>query len=269
MTWSNRRYDEPLLRGPRPNAVIRNIIIASAAVWVFEIVAGRQAQAWVIHYFGLHPSRFVAKLFFWQPFTYVFVHSPRSAFHILFNMLCLWWLGQSVAGVLGPKRFLLLYLGGGLVAGLTYCLFSPAYPVVGASGAVMAVMVAFAVLFPETTILFMFIFPMKARYMAMLLVGISLVFSISGSGDIAHTAHLGGAAFGLLFFKFRPIVRALLSQTADRTLKKRLASEQKERDRVDEILDKISTGGMGSLTQGERKFLLKASKNYRERTGPK
>lgn len=267
MTWSDRRYGEQLLPGRRSNAVVRNIIIATAAVWLFEMIAGRQAQAWVIYYFGLHPKGLVGKFFIWQPFTYVFVHSPRSAFHILFNMLCLWWLGQSVADVLGSKRFILLYLGAGVAAGLTYCLFRPAYPVVGASGAVMAVMVAFAVLFPETTILFMFIFPMKARYMAMLLIGISLVFSIAGSGGIAHTAHLGGALFGLLFFKFRPFVRAVSSEATNRRLKSQSLREQRERERVDEILDKINREGMGSLTQDERKFLLKASKNYRDRVG--
>ena len=272
MTWSDRRYDDGFQPRQHMSVAVKRIIIATVAVWLIQVIGGRQVWRWQLHYLGLHPGTFVSSLFVWQPFTYVFVHDSRNIFHILFNMLCLAWLGQSVEGALGARKFTVLYVCGGLAAGVSYCVFRAFAPspsaVVGASGAVMAVTVAFAVLFPDVKLLFMFLFPIKAKHLAMLLVAIDLLSGIKGSsGDVAHAAHLGGALFGFLFFKLAPLVRSASSGHAAKKLKTRLDGVQRERARVDDILDKINRDGMGSLTKAERKFLMEASKHYRERTG--
>ena len=268
MTWSDRRYDEDLYQKSRSSSVVKSIIIATVVVWVLLGMAGGQVQAWALYYLALDPRTFLQRFFIWQPFTYVFIHESGAIFHVLFNMLCLWWLGQSVEGKLGSRRFAYLYFCSGAVAGLCHCAFMPNAPVVGASGAVMGVLVAFAVLFPEATILFMFIFPMKAKHMAMLLIGIDLFYSIAGSGGkVAHLAHLGGAAFGLVFLKFGPLMGTLRHGTRSRKASRRTLTEQAERQRVDHILDKINDKGMASLSRRERNFLRKASKHYQERTG--
>jgi len=202
----------------------------------------------------------------------MFVHDPDRIVHILFNMVCLGWLGRRVEEVLGTKRFTMLYVCGGLAAGVSYCVFRVFEPsnssVVGASGAVMAVTVAFAVLFPNARLYVMLFLPMKAKHLAILLVTIDLVSGIKGSsGDIAHAAHLGGALFGFLFLKLAPLAQAASSDHATKKLKRRLEGVQKEKAQVDEILDKINRDGMGSLTKAERTFLMEASKHYRERSG--
>ena len=270
MTWSDRRYDDGLQPRPRMSEVVKWIIIATVAVWLVQAIGGQEVQQWQVRKLGLHPP-FSGGFFVWQPVTYLFVHSaPPAILHLAFNMLCLVWFGRAVEGAIGSRRFAVLYVCGGLVAGLSYCMFCSfrsLAPVIGASGSVMAVLVGFAVLFPESTLLFMLVFPMKAKHMVMLLVAADLLLGVKGSSSgIAHSAHLGGAFFGFLFFKFAPFVRSASSGHAAKKLKKQLDGVQKERAQVDKILDKINREGMGSLTKAERRFLMEASKHYRERS---
>lgn len=265
MTWADRRYDDDVSMGPRSNVMVKGIVLACAIVWVFQVIAGSEARGWLKYYLALSRSG-VLRGCLWQPATYLFLHDTAGPLHILFNMLMLWWWGQSVEGALGPRRFAWLYLGSGLAAAALFCLVRSNAYVLGASGAVNGVMVAFAVLFPDVQVLFMFIFPMKAKHLAMLLIGLSLLLSVSSSGDVAHTAHLGGAIFGLIFLKWRPATKAASQARSTRHLRSQLEQQQRERERVDELLDKIRRSGMASLTKRERQFLLKASEHYRDKS---
>jgi membrane associated rhomboid family serine protease len=146
-----------------------------------------------------------------QPFqiiTYMFTHFDVS--HILFNMMSLFFLGPMVEATLGHKRFLALYLISGLV-GLAAHFFvwylpfltgsgpEPVFSVLGASGAVFGVTIAFATLYPDRQLMLLFPpIPIKAWLMAVILVGIGLYQGITGGGNIAHFAHLGGALAGFL-----------------------------------------------------------------------
>ena len=269
MTWSDRRYDVGYEREPRAGAVTKGIIVACVALWLLEQLVGRSGQGQIEHYFALSHRGLISgsSFFFWQPFTYMFLHDPDGLLHILFNMLLLWWTGPSVEAALGRRRFVHLYVWAGVLGGLAHLLFMPSRPVVGASAAIMGVMVVFAVLFPNVRFLFMFVFPMKAKHMVMLMIGIDLLISMRGGSGVASIAHLGGALFGYLFLKLGPIVQTASARWREAKLHNNRRREETEREKVDEILDKISRTGMTSLTQSERDFLLKASKNYRDRTG--
>jgi rhomboid-like protein len=148
-----------------------------------------------------------------QPFqiiTYMFTHFDVS--HILFNMLSLFFLGPTVEMGLGPKRFLALYLISGLVGlaahfAVWYLPFlmgntavAPMFSVLGASGAVYGVVIAFATLYPDRELMLIFPpIPIKAWLMATILIGIGLYSGLTGAGgNIAHFAHLGGALAGFL-----------------------------------------------------------------------
>lgn len=167
----------------------------------------------------LIPEQWAYMLPFWSPatgqfkpfqiITYMFTHYDLG--HVFFNMLSLFFLGPSVEMGLGPKRFLGLYMISGL-AGLAahflvwYLPFfmgtaaEPQFSVLGASGAVFGVTIAFATLYPDRELMLLFPpIPIKAWVMALILVGIGLYSGLTGAGgNIAHFAHLGGALAGFI-----------------------------------------------------------------------
>lgn len=218
----------------RPNAIppiIKNIIIINVLVYVMQIVFDKELG--ITELFALYP----VDLPEFKPFqlvTHMFTHAPPPMFfHILFNMLMLWMFGRVLENVWGGKRFLFFYLACGLGAAACHLLiqhlrFDPelvrqleqAYAnndqftiralsphagflasAVGASGAIMGVMAAFAYTFPNTPLYIMFIpVPVKAKWVILGLVTLDLFGGVSNiQGDnIAHFAHLGGAITGFI-----------------------------------------------------------------------
>jgi membrane associated rhomboid family serine protease len=144
----------------------------------------------------------------WQVGTYMFLHDPTSIFHILFNLVFLWMFGGELERLWGGPAFLRYYLvcgiGGGVFATVMGLVYAPHYNVMtyGASGALFGLMMAFGMVFAERTVLFMLLFPMKARTMAMILFAIAFFYTVTGSGGgISHVGHLGGAVTGFLYLK--------------------------------------------------------------------
>ncbi|HEY3272375.1 MAG TPA: rhomboid family intramembrane serine protease [Methanocella sp.] len=135
----------------------------------------------------------------WTPITYMFLHEKLTVnpLHLIFNMLMLFFLGRILESQIGTFRFLGLYLGSGILAGLVQVLLFPAFPIIGASGAIMGVLGALTVLLPNMRIYLYFI-PMKLWQLTILFVVIDILFL--GKGDmVAHGAHLVGLAAGLLY----------------------------------------------------------------------
>lgn len=144
----------------------------------------------------------VRSLRLWTLVTSGFSH--YSASHLLFNMLGLWVFGQEVADRVGWKHFLHLYLAGAIVASIGHLLFGiflgTSAPMLGASGAVMAISVVFAALYPDRTLMINFLFPVPAAIAVAFYILLD-IFGLGQSGSgVAHAAHLGGALYGLLFW---------------------------------------------------------------------
>jgi len=248
--------------------IIINVILYITDALIFQGSLSRD-------YFAISKSNIINDYKFYQFITYGFFHDPTPGnfFHILFNMLMLWMFGGELERVLEKKRFLQLYfisiLGGGV-----FSLFSGAY-VIGASGAIMAILLGYAMMWPNKEILLFFIIPMKAKF----LMGIIIILELScliapKPGDtISHQAHLGGLLFGFLYL-FRIIVlnrsyskMSFLGKFQEYFRKKRLKRKQDEINRrikikntVDQLLEKISREGMKSLSKDEHIFLKNASK---------
>jgi membrane associated rhomboid family serine protease len=137
-----------------------------------------------------------------QILTHMFTHFEFG--HLLFNMLALYFIGPIVEMVWGPKRFLSYYLicgvGGFALHMLVLLLTHSSAGIVGASGAISGILVAFAFLFPNQIL--SLIFPpieMRAKYFVLMIFGIDLVLGVSGRGTgVAHFGHLGGALAGLI-----------------------------------------------------------------------
>jgi membrane associated rhomboid family serine protease len=231
----------------------------------------------------------------WTFVTYMFLHAGVP--HLLFNMLMLFMFGSSVEHRMGGRVFFLYYLLcgiGGAAFSFLLMQWVPVAGIIGASGAVLGVAVAFAWYWPKHQV---FVFPLPdpipARWLVTFLVGFDLVLALVGASDgIAHIAHLGGVATGLVFLKGQDWratrgegrqrrgggaeSSVLVSQpprasrggvppSAQRT--KRSETDARANAEIDRVLDKINASGVESLTPAERKFLTEISR--RMRTPPK
>lgn len=197
---------------------IKALVIANLSIWlVVQVIIGKLilGQGFLItQYLGLVPQLIINKFFVWQVFTYQFLHS-LDPIHILFNMLILWMFGAELEQMWGTKRFLKYYFFCGVGAGLIYVLVYGVYalisgsgsflsvPVVGASGAVFGVMLAYGILFSERTIYFMMLFPLKAKHFVMIIALVELLWILTGTqAGVANVAHLGGFFAGFVFLTF-------------------------------------------------------------------
>jgi hypothetical protein len=189
-------------------------------------------------------------------------------------MLALWMFGVDLERFWGSHRFIVFYFIGGVGAAL----FSAAMwasPIIGASGAILAVLTAYAYYFPNRTVLMFFVFPVPVRIAVAIIGLMSLLFSLSSAGGIAHITHLGGIVVALVYIRYQKPVSAWLEDRRQRRAEQRARARAEETMRmeryfaetIDPLLKKISTEGMEGLTKQERKTLLEASRRYRERFG--
>jgi membrane associated rhomboid family serine protease len=161
-------------------------------------------------YLWLRPSSVVQHGMLWQLVTYSFLH--ENIWHLVGNMFGLWMFGSAVESAWGTRRFVELYaigaVGGALTTvGVSYTrlLGGPNTPTIGASGAVFAVLIAFGILFADNEIMLIpFPFMIKAKYFIGILIVIELALAISGGGNVAYVAHLGGLLFGWLYVRRGP-----------------------------------------------------------------
>jgi membrane associated rhomboid family serine protease len=178
------------------------MIIMGAVFLVQMLVRG-----WIEIYFGLVPILVWEKYFLWQLFTYMFLHG--SFFHILFNLLALWMFGGELENYWGSKKFLFYFFFCGIGAGICTVVLTPYQfiPVIGASGAIYGILLAFGWLFPNRLIYVYFLFPIPAKYFVIIFGLIEFFSSIGGAGGgVAHLTHLGGLLFGILYMLY-PTVR--------------------------------------------------------------
>ena len=179
--------------------VVLNLIIINVIVFVAQYLldsTGGQS-GWLTNKLALYS--YDTGLFKpYQLVTHMFAHG--GFFHILFNMYALWLFGAVLEKTWGPKRFLIFYLVCGLAAGLTQMFLVSQGAAIGASGAVMGLLAAFAYTFPNVEFFILPIpFPIKAKYLAMVYAAIDIFGGFSGGGDgVAHFAHLGGLAMGFI-----------------------------------------------------------------------
>jgi len=179
----------------RISPVVKYILIINVLVFILQIYLENMGSNLAAYgmLWGIQSGNFGV----WQLVTHMFMHGDFR--HIFFNMFVLYMFGSRLEYTLDSKRFLQLYVTSGLAAGILQMLISPYIPSLGASGAVMGVMAAFAYLFPNSRLMIFPIFiPIKAKYAIGAMIAIDLFSGISGRPDnIAHWAHLGGAAAGL------------------------------------------------------------------------
>ena len=215
---------------PRTTPCVKILIIVNLVCW-FLLISVIQSffmkTETIYHLFGFVPSAVSNSFFIWQFFTYMFLHSS-GLFHILFNMMVLWMFGSELEQLWKKKFFLIYYLVCGVGSALFYFVGVTLYstfggsnsavmdiPVVGASGAVFGLLLAYGLIFGDRLVLFMFIFPMRARTFTILIAAVELMTMLnSGFGSpVANLAHLGGLLSGFLFLNFRSVLQRLQAKS--------------------------------------------------------
>ena len=214
-------------------------------------------------WFAIFPRTRLYTLQIWRLVTYQFLHA--DVIHILFNMLGLFFLGPTLERHWRSKKFLIFYLGCGVAGGLFYILltvfkFLPAGPMVGASGAILGMLAACAILFPQFIVFIMF-FPVPIRVAA---VGLTILyfFLVVTRADNAggHAAHLAGMAAGAAYVFSQSWREKFKFKLRSGRWEKKMAAQRNLQVEVDRILQKVNESGIQSLTSKERKILKEATK---------
>ncbi|MGH9320512.1 MAG: rhomboid family intramembrane serine protease [Vicinamibacteria bacterium] len=198
MAYPYRRDMVYSFGGPLTPAV-KTIIIASGVAYLLQVLIEP-----IVSWFWLSPPLVLPPSFqLWRVGTYLFLHG--DPFHLLFNMLALFMFGCSVERTWGTRTFYRYYFLCGLGAALLgFIPYGPFYevPIVGASGAIYGVLLAYGVLFPFNRIWVLMTFPVEARYLVIVWGFVAFVGSLVGSGGVAHIVHLGGFLTGLALIRW-------------------------------------------------------------------
>ncbi len=228
----------------------------------------------------------------WRLLTYAFLHSPIDPLHIVFNMLFLWWFGSELEQMYGAREFLAFYLVAALLGGIAFqvqaLVDGGGLPCIGASGAVTAVMVLYAFHFPHTPILLFFFLPVPIWLLVLFQVAQDS-FQLFGrvQTGIAVAVHLGGAAFGALYYKLhwrildwrqglqswwqqfrRPHLRVFRPEEEEPVSVAAQSNQDLDEHldaKLDAVLEKLSRHGRDSLTDSERAILMRASEIYKKK----
>ena len=186
----------------RMTPAVKNLLLANIAVFILQSLAP-SLEGFLIMYFGLVPRLAFEHLFIWQFVTYMFLHGGFG--HIFFNMFALWMFGVELESNWGTKDFLKYYFLTGIAAGISTALFSwgSTIPTIGASGAVYGILAAYALFFPDRYVYLYLLFPIKMKYLAVILGLIEFLSLRHGGTNIAHAAHLGGMVIGYFYLRHK------------------------------------------------------------------
>lgn len=271
--------------GYTPRSIVGWLVIVNVAIWLIDFFTPEtRGGHWLSDQMAVHVGTLTKPWLWWEFLTAGFAHSPSNFGHILGNMFVLFMFGRDVEESYGPKEFLRLYLVMVVFASVVWAAINklagtPASAgAYGASGAIAGVVILYALLFPNRTILFFFVIPMPAWLFGILIVGLDMFGAFGGRTDnVAYSMHLAGAAFAFVYYQRGWNLTQLTSgwftwPTFRR--KPRLRVHTPESDavphpdlaaEVDRILEKIYRDGEASLTAKERKTLETASREYQRK----
>ncbi len=280
--------------GSTMTPVVKNLILANVVVFMLQTVTGGGLTGrlgLLDQWFTFVPRLAIFDLQVWRFVTYMFLHG--GLFHILFNMFALWMFGSQIERLWGSRTFLIYYFVCGIGGAVTYGIFNLAgmeayIPMLGASGAVYGILLAYGLTYPDSVILIFMVVPMKAKYAVVLFGFIELMSTMGshGSSGVAHLAHLGGMVAGFIFLRWTVPTLARggalggLGEAFRRAKARRRVRVVRpegdgrrgnpdqgtrnhgdaDQEQIDLILDKISREGLQSLTHEEQEILRRAGR---------
>jgi len=247
---------------PSLTPVVKKLLIVNVGVFVLCLLTGGPLSN-IYALFALD-QKAVDGLQIWRLFTYQYLHSPGSFMHILFNMLGLYFLGPALERHFGGKKFFIFYTVCGTVGGILFLILQGAgvvagFRLIGASGSILGVLAACAILFPQFMILFFF-FPIPIRIAAVVL-GLMFGFTILTGGPNAggEACHLGGMAAGGLWVLLERRGVSMKFRSTKSPWQRKIEQKEWEEEQIDHILEKVHEHGLHSLSTREKNILRRAS----------
>ena len=250
---------------------IKILVSVNFGIYILQSVSGKEDVFFRL--FGLVPSTFISDLMLWQPFTYLFFHAPFYSSvgisHILLNMLGLWVFGRELEEAWGKTKFLRYYFTTGIGSGLITYFFqiSSDNPVIGASGAVYGILLAYGISYPNRMLYIWGLIPVRSMWLVIIMGSIAF-FGLLGNADgISHVTHISGMFIGYVLLKkkwrWRDIWFAIRKKTIEfqvqRYEEKSIKKKMLQKD-IDIILEKIQKVGFIGLSDKEKSKLYEASK---------
>ena len=250
---------------------IKILVSVNFCIYILQSVSGKEDAFFRL--FGLVPSTFMSDLMLWQPFTYMFFHAPFYSSvgisHILLNMLGLWVFGRELEQAWGKTKFLRYYFITGIGSGLITYFFQMGSdnPVIGASGAVYGILLAYGVSYPNRMLYIWGLIPVRSMWLVIIMGSIAF-FGLLGNADgISHVTHISGMLIGYVLLKkkwrWRDIWFAIRKKTIEfqvqRHEEKFIKKKMLQKD-IDVILEKIQKVGFIGLSDKEQSKLYEASK---------
>lgn len=277
-------YDRPYYRdeSPRgfsldgPRSMVTNLIIINVAVFLVDVLFLNNRLPELL---GAFSDTLQKPWQWWRFITYGFCHASDDARHIIGNMIGLFFFGRDIEGVYGRRKFLGMYLTAILLGGVVWSLLSVATGsggvLIGASGAVTAVIILFAVHYPRRTVYLMFVLPVPAWALGLLII-LNDVVGVRSDTNVAHVVHLVGAAYAYAFYKTQWELGQYFSGDWFRNLRRfkprpklrvhNPESRQRSLDeQADAVLDKVHRNGEASLDEKERRILEEYSERMKQK----
>ena len=245
---------------------IRVLISINVLLFIFRYISIDRFD--LAQVFGLSSSDVWPMI--WQPLTYMFIHG--DFFHLFMNMFVLWMFGSEMESIWGSRGFLKYYFITGIGSGTIWLLLNIGNPfsvLIGASGAIYGVLLAYGLMFPNRKVLIYFLFPIKVKYFVLLLGIIAFASSIGDTGsNISHLTHLSGMLIGFIYLKSPAnmskairLFNSILFEVRSRREEKKQAKQYITKRNIDRLLDKINDVGYDGLDEKEKKDLYNHSRN--------
>ena len=247
------------------NDAIKLLVSVNLTIFFLQTISGKEHLLFDL--FGLVPQAIWSDFMIWQPFTYLFFHG--NIWHILINMFVLWMFGSELENAWGRKNYLKYYFMTGIGAGIVTCLFNlqSNIPVVGASGAVYGILLAYGLSFPNRTVYLYGLIPIKSIWFVIAIGILAFFSSFQQMTQISHLTHISGMAIGYIFLKRRWRLNDIWFKIRKKTLEYRIQIEDVKQSKekvlekdIDNILDKIQKVGFKGLSDQELNKLYNASK---------
>jgi len=248
---------------PRLTPVVKWLLIINIGIFLAGITI-KPLGIFIYDSFQLDPV-WPRSLQLWRLISYQFLHDPNIVWHIFLNMIGLFFLGPTLERHWGSRRFLPFYLGCGVAGALFYFFlvavkFLPPVPMLGASGAILGMLAACAILFPHFIVILL-LFPIPIRVAAIGLTAVYLVAVLTkGTNAGGDAAHLAGMAAGAAYVFSQSWRNKFRSKIQSSRWQKHVSEQRDLRAEVDRILQKVHDSGIQSLTSKEKKILKEATK---------